>query len=237
MGGMNRKGETFILSLGGSIVVPNGGIDTHFLSAFNHFIRNQVSKKHRKFFIVVGGGTTAKTYINAGKKILGHNITKDNQDWLGIYATRLNAQLVHTLFRDIAHPHVIEHYKAILKIDKSVAVAAGWRPGWSTDYDAVILCQKYGIQGVVNMGNVDKIYTKDPKKFADAKSLDTISWKAYRKIVGDKWSPRMNVPFDPIAAELASELKIVVRYVNGKNLDNLALVLDNKLFVGTTISS
>jgi len=86
------------------------------------------------------------------------------------------------------------------------------------------------------MGNVDKVFTKDPNKYSGARPIDKISWKNYRKMVGEEWTPRMNVPFDPIAAKLASELKIIVRFVNGKNLDNLALVLDNKPFVGTTIS-
>lgn len=233
---MGTTQQTFVLSLGGSIVVPNGGIDTAFLTAFNTFIRNQVSEKNRRFFIVVGGGTTAGKYASAAKETLRRDITKDDQDWLGIHATRLNAQLIRTLFKDIADPRVIKHYEVILKIDKPVAVAAGWKPGWSTDYDAVVLCQDYGIKEVVNMGNVDKVFTKDPNKYSGARPIDKISWKNYRKMVGEEWTPRMNVPFDPIAAKLASELKIIVRFVNGKNLDNLALVLDNKPFVGTTIS-
>ncbi len=232
---MTIKHETFVLSLGGSLVVPNGGIDTEFLKAFNTFIRNQVSVKKRRFFIVVGGGTTAGKYIHAGKEVLGYDITKEDQDWLGIHATRLNAQFVHTIFKDISAPRVIKHYEIILKIDKPVTIAAGWKPGWSTDYDAVVLCQDYAIKEVFNLSNIDKIYNKDPKTNADAKAIDTISWKGYRKMVGDSWTPRMNVPFDPIAAKLGQELGIRVRFVNGKNLDNLARALDEKPFIGTTI--
>lgn len=232
---MGTKQETFVLSLGGSLVVPNGGIDTEFLKAFNTFIRRQVAEKNRRFFIVVGGGTTAGKYINAGKDILGYDITKEDQDWLGIHATRLNAQFVRTIFKDISDPRVIKHYEIILKIDKPVAIAAGWKPGWSTDYDAVVLCQDYAIKEVFNLSNIDKIYTKDPKTNPDAKAIDIISWKEYRKMVGDSWEPRMNVPFDPIAAKLGQELGIRVRFVNGKNLDNLARALDEKPFIGTTI--
>jgi uridylate kinase len=232
---MGTKQETFVLSLGGSLVVPNGGIDTEFLKAFNTFIRHQVAEKNRRFFIVVGGGTTAGKYINAGKDILGYDITKEDQDWLGVHATRLNAQFVRTIFKDISDPRVIKHYEIILKIDKPVAIAAGWKPGWSTDYDAVVLCQDYAIKEVFNLSNIDKIYTEDPKTNPDAKAIDTISWKDYRKMVGDSWTPRMNVPFDPVAAKLGQELGIRVRFVNGKNLDNLAKALDEKPFIGTTI--
>ena len=232
---MTIKHKTFVLSLGGSLVVPNGGIDTQFLKAFNIFIRHQVSVKKRRFFIVVGGGTTAGKYIAAGKETLGHDLTKEDQDWLGVHSTRLNAQLVRTLFKDISDPRVIKHYEIILKIDKPVAIAAGWKPGWSTDYDAVVLCQDYTIKEVFNLSNIDKIYTKDPKTNPEAKAINSISWKNYRKMVGDAWSPRMNVPFDPIAAKLAQELEIRVRFVNGKDLDNLAKALDEKPFIGTTI--
>jgi len=227
--------DAFILSLGGSLVVPSGGIDTQFLKEFNVFIRNQVSEKKRRFFIVVGGGATTRTYQDAARAVRGE-ITNMDLDWIGIHATRLNAQMVRTIFQDIADPRVIKHYEVILKIDKPVAIAAGWKPGWSTDYDAVTLCQDYGVKNMVNMTNIDKVYDKDPRQFSDAKPIDTISWAEYRKISGDEWTPGMNLPFDPIASKLAQDLDVTVKILNGKNLDNLAQALDGKPFVGSTIS-
>ncbi len=232
---MSSNEQAFVLSLGGSLIVPNGGIDTQFLKAFNAFIRNQVSEKKRRFFIVVGGGETAGKFINAGKDVVGHDLTNDDLDWLGIHATRLNAQLVRTIFHDIADPRVIKHYEIILKIERPIAIAAGWKPGWSTDYDAVILCQDYNIKEVINLSNITQVYDKDPKQSADAKPIKNISWSDYRKMVGNTWTPRMNVPFDPIAARLAEELSISVKVLDGKNLENLERALDNLSFVGTTI--
>mgnify|MGYP001591680374 CR=1 FL=1 len=232
---MGTTQQTFVLSLGGSLVVPNGGIDTEYLKAFNTFIRHQVSVKKRRFFIVIGGGTTAGKYINAGKEVIGYDLTKEDQDWLGVHSTRLNAQLIRTIFKDISDPRVIKHYEIILKIDKPVAIAAGWKPGWSTDYDAVVLCQDYAVKEVFNLSDVDKIYDKDPNKYADAKAIDTMNWKEYRKMIGSLWEPRMNVPLDPIAAKLGQELGIRVRFMSGRNLDNLGKALDGKPFLGTTI--
>jgi len=79
--------------------------------------------------------------------------------------------MVRVIFRDIAHSHVIKHYEIIRKADEPVVVAGGWKPGWSTDYDAITLCQDYGINTVINMTNVDQVYEKDPKKYPDAKPL------------------------------------------------------------------
>jgi uridylate kinase len=232
---MVDKTNTYVLSVGGSLIAPNGVIDTIFLREFNAFIRHQVSAKKRRFFIVVGGGSIAGKYIEAAKKVRGKELTDEDKDWLGIHATRLNAQLVRTIFQDIADPRVIKHYEIILKIDKPVAIAAGWKPGWSTDYDAVTLCADYGIRSVVNLTNIDTICDKDPKQFPDAKPIESITWKEYRRMVGNAWSPRMNTPFDPIASRLAQELGVTVKILNGKNLDNLANALDAKKFRGTTI--
>ncbi|MFZ5845027.1 MAG: UMP kinase [Patescibacteria group bacterium] len=234
---MSYGKEAFVLSLGGSLVVPNGGIDTQFLSDFNKFIRNQISSKKRRFFITVGGGATTRHYQKAARLVREEKIEDVDLDWLGIHATRLNAQLLRTIFRDIADPRVIKHYEIILKIEAPLAFAAGWKPGWSTDYCAVTLCQDYGIKQVVNLTNVDQVYDRDPQKFPEAKPLLETTWKKYRPMVGNKWVPGMNVPFDPIASRLAQELGVTVKILNGRNLDNLARALDGKPFKGTTIRS
>lgn len=232
---MSANPNTFVLSVGGSLVVPKGGIDIQFLTEFNDFIRHQVSEKKRRFFLVVGGGSTARHYRDAGEAVIKHKITDEDLDWLGIHTTRLNAHLLRTILRDVADPRVIKHYEIILKIDQPVVVAAGWKPGWSTDYCAVTLCQDYNIKSLVNMTNVDQVFDKDPKKYPDAKPLINITWDHYRTLTGDKWIPGMNLPFDPIASKLADELGITVKILNGKKLDNLAKALDNEDFFGTTI--
>jgi uridylate kinase len=233
---MADQNNTFVLSFGGSLVIPDGGIDTKFLIQFNKFIRSQVSSYKRRFFITVGGGAVMRVYRDAAKKVHG-KITNLDLDWLGIHATRLNAQLVRTTFIDMADPRIIKHYEIILKIDKPVAIAAGWKPGHSTDYCAVTLCQDYGVKEVINMTNVDLVYDKDPRKFQDAKPMIDISWAQYRGIAGNKWIPGMNLPFDPIASQLAQNLGITVKILNGRKLDNLAKALDGKPFIGSTIRS
>lgn len=233
---MAQNPEVFVLSLGGSLIVPNGGIDTAFLIEFHEFIRKQVSSKNRRFFITVGGGAITRDYQKAARVVRNHDLSDTDADWLGVHATRLNAQLMRAIFQDLADPRVIKHYEIILKIQSPVAIAAGWKPGWSTDYCAVTVCQDYGLNQVVNMTNVDQVYDRDPNKFPDAKAITDISWQEYRNMVGDVWKPGMNAPFDPIASKLAQDLDITVKIVNGKNLSNLEFALDGKPFVGTTIT-
>ncbi len=227
--------DRIIISVGGSLIVPNGGIDTAFLSKFNSFVREKLAQnKSRQFFFVIGGGATARRYRDAGRDVVGHELPDDDLDWLGIHATRLNAHLVRTIFRDIAHPYIIEHYEIIRKVTESVVVASGWKPGWSTDYDAVLLCEDYNVKTVINMSNITQVYDKDPKKFPDAKPIDKITWPEYRALVGDEWTPGLNSPFDPVAAKHAEELGVKV-VVLGNDFENLDKYFSGETFLGTVI--
>lgn len=232
----NGKAEKIVISLGGSLVIPNGGADIKFLTQLNKFIRAKLAEnKNRQFFLVVGGGATARRYRDTARDIVGHELTRDDLDWLGIHATRLNAHLIRTIFRDIAHPYIIKHYDIIRKVKEPVVVASGWKPGWSTDFDAVLLCDDYDVKTIVNLSNIDRAYDKDPNKVKDAKPYDHISWKDFRKIVGDEWIPGMNAPFDPVAAQKAQELGVKVVILNGYNFENLEKYFAGKKFVGTII--
>lgn len=228
--------DKIIFSIGGSLVVPNGGIDIDFLKRLNGFIRDQLDTyPKRQFFLVIGGGATARNYRDAGRQVVGHELSVDDLDWLGIHATKLNAHLVRTIFRDIAHPYVLKHYEIIRKVTEPVIVAAGWKPGCSTDYDAVLLCQDYNVKTVVNLTNITQVYDKDPNKFPDAKSYDTMSWDQLRSLVGNTWDPGMHAPFDPIAAKKAQEMGVRVVVMNGNDFRNVENYLNDKPFVGTII--
>lgn len=227
--------ETIVLSVGGSLVAPSGGISVSFLKEFNLFLRKHI-KKGRKFFIVVGGGKTARHYRDAGKEVVGE-LTAHDLDWLGIHATRLNAHLLRTIFQDIAHPRIIENYdKKLIGWKEPLVIGAGWRPGHSTDYDAVLLARDYHASVIVNLSDIDRVYDKDPKKNPDAKPIDKITWDEFQKIVGTTWSPGVNAPFDPIASQLAKKLALTVIIANGNNFKNLDNILNGEHFIGTMIA-
>lgn len=231
----DKKRETIVLKLGGSLIVPNGGLNISYIKKFYTFIRKQVADKNRRFFIFIGGGLLSRRYRDAGAEVTGHELTIDDLDWLGIHATRLNAHLFRTIFRDLAHPIIINDYEVVYKPTKPIVIAAGWKPGWSTDYDAVILAQDYNVKTVIKMSNTNYIFDKDPHKFGEAKPIEKLSWKKYRSMVGNKWVPGKHAPFDPIASRLASELALKVIYLNGKDLENLEKAIDGKHFQGTVI--
>lgn len=219
-----------VISLGGSLIVPEA-IDIGFLKAFRSFVLQRTEKE--RLCVITGGGKTARNYAHAAEAVA--QLDREDVDWLGIHATRLNAHLIRTILRDVAHPRIIKNPTEPVKFTEDVLVAAGWKPGCSTDYDAVLLAERLGAKLLINLTNTDYVYEKDPRKFPDAKPLKRISWKDFRKMVGDTWDPGMNVPFDPVASRRASELGMRVLIINGNDLGNLAKALDGKAFTGTTI--
>jgi len=234
------KEPPIIISVGGSLIVPEGGIDKHFLSKLNIFIREQV-KKGRRFFLVAGGGRIARHYRDAGKAVIG-NVTDEDLDWIAIHVTRLNAQLLRTIFEDIANRRVIENYdRRLLNWQEPVVVGAGWKPGWSTDYDAVKLAIDYGGKVILNLSNIDWVYDKDPHKYKDAKPIKKMTWEQMEDLVGKKldngkWIPGLSAPFDPIATKLAKKHHLTVIIANGKDFNNLEKIIDGDSFKGTVIT-
>ena len=221
----------FVISLGGSLLVP-GEIDINFLKKFKSIIEREI-KFGKKFVIIVGGGKTARNYQNAAKALT--KVSNEDLDWLGIHATRINAHLLLTIFRKYAYYRIIKNPKEKVEFKEKILVAAGWKPGFSTDYDAVLLAKTYGSDTIINLTNVDYVYDKDPNKFKDAKPFKEISWKDYLELIDQKWTPGMSAPFDPVASKLAQKFKFKVVILNGKKLKNLKNYLENRKFKGTII--
>ena len=220
-----------VISMGGSLIVPNE-INSKWIGDFKKIIEKYISKGY-KFVLITGGGKTARNYQNSAKAIV--KLTRDDLDWLGIHATRINAHLIRTILRDYAYPKIIKNPNEKMSFRNKILIAAGWKPGCSTDYDAVLIAKNFKIKKLINMSNIDYVYDKDPKKFKNAKKIKDISWKAFRKIVGNKWDPGLNSPFDPVASKEAEKLKMEVAIINGKNLKNFENYLKGEKFIGSVI--
>ena len=222
--------KTIVLSLGGSLIVPDK-IDINFLKDFKKIIEKHI-KNGYKFVIYCGGGKLARDIQQAASRTT--KLGNEDLDWLGIYATRLNGLLMRYIFGNDAQDPIIVNPNDKINFKKNIAIAAGWKPGRSTDYDAVLVAKNLSIREIVNMSNIDYVYDKDPKKHRDAKKIEKISWKGYNKIISQKWKPGMNVPFDPVAAKEAQKSKLRVCII-GKDLKNFGNLLEGEKFRGTTI--
>ncbi|GMO26317.1 MAG: UMP kinase [Termitinemataceae bacterium] len=228
-----------VVSLGGSIVAPDI-VDEAYLTDFVNSIYELLEEdKTRKFVFVVGGGGPARSWQKSYRAVCDSTSKTEHDtnamDWIGIMATRLNAQLVKAVFGGLCTNDVVTDPSASIEFRGRVLVAAGWKPGFSTDNDAVLLAENFGAKIVVNLSNIEKVYTDDPKKNNDAKPIDNISWQDFRAIVGNVWEPGKNVPFDPVASRRAEKLGLTVICASGKNIDNFKNIVLGKVYIGTTI--
>ncbi len=237
--------KTIVFDFGGSIVVPEG-IDTLFLAKFQEFLRSLLKKEGElRIILVIGGGATARVYQEAYRALCDSSPATTKQgkeqdaklDTIGIAATKLNASLLHALLGEFCQEPVVEDPSNPGEFTGRVLIGAGWKPGFSTDYDAVLLAEKFGADLLLNLSNISQIYSEDPKKNPEAKPLDSLTWSEYQKMNLQEWSPGANLPFDPVATAHAKSIGLKVVSLNGRNLENLTDFLEGRSFVGTVIES
>lgn len=228
---IKSKTEVVVISVGGSLIVPEE-IDTDFLSSLKTLVLNGI-KNGKKFIIITGGGKVCRKYQNAANTVT--KLTPKDIDWLGIHATRLNSQLVKTILGNKVEDIVVHDPFARIVFSKPILIAAGWKPGWSTDFDAVLLAKRFKAKKLINLSNIDYVYTADPKINPEATKIEEATWKEFRKIIPRKWSPGLSAPFDPIASREAEKIGLQVAIINGKKIGELDKFLNGEKFVGTLI--
>jgi len=230
----HSKPRIHVISLGGSLIVPDS-VDTAFLLSFKRAVAEYLSEdRMRKLILVCGGGATARKYQQAYLKIVP-DASPDELDWIGIRATRINAELVKNIFREYTADTVVTDPTAVSIFAGRILVASGWKPGFSTDYDSVMLAEKFFADTIINLSNIEKVYTDDPRKNPDAVPIERITWPDFQKLVGNVWKPGINVPFDPVASKKAAQNEFTVIIASGANIENLINILNGRDFTGTSI--
>lgn len=226
-----------VISLGGSIIAPDK-VDVAFLRSFRKAVLEYLEQDpERRLILVCGGGGPAREYQGAYRAVLSGpaEAEAEAQDWLGIAATRLNAELVRFLFQPHCPQPVVLDPTAVPVFTGRVLVAGGWKPGFSSDYDAVLLARRFQADSLVNLSNVSAIYSADPKVDPSAHPLPRLRWAELSAMVGTTWVPGRNVPFDPVATAEAARAGLRVVVAAGRNIENFKKILAGQEFEGTVV--
>ena len=223
-----------ILDLGGSIVAPEV-ISTDFLRKMRDFLLSWLDEdQERRLILIIGGGAPARKYQSAYRETEA-NPAEADLDWIGIMATRLNAQLMKAVMGEACGDPVVTDPTAVSTMKGRVLVAAGWKPGFSTDYDAVLLAENFKASTILNLSNIKKVYSADPNLDPAAVPLDSLSWEEYQSMCGHTWTPGKNTPFDPVATQKARDLGLKVIAADGRDLENLKNIFYGNEYTGTVI--
>ena len=224
--------KPIVMSVGGSIFNPEG-FNFNFVKKLKSVL-TKVAKK-RKVVVVCGGGKTARNYIiplrNAG-------VNEKRCELIGIGITRMNARFFLNFFGKIASQHVPASMKEVSNLLKrsSIVFTGGLRfvPDSTSDGTAAGLAN-YFKTDFINMTNVKGLYTKDPRKFRDAKFIPKISFNSFNKITSKmKYKAGQHFVLDQNAAKIIKKHKIKT-YIVGPDLKNFEKLIKGKKFTGTII--
>jgi uridylate kinase len=223
---------TIVLSVGGSILTPEGG-EVDYINSLTAILKRYCS--NNKLYLVVGGGPLARKYIGIARALGANEIELDE---LGIASTRLNARLLITALGSAAYPLPVESYEdALVKAQEfPIIVMGGTQPGHTTDAVAIMLAEYIEADKFINVTSVDGVYTADPKLEPNAKKLDRLTPDELIKITQrDKHTAGPHIVIDPMAARIIKRSGIVTYVLDGHDLTALENAIMGKTFNGTII--
>ena len=224
--------KEFIISLGGSMVNP-GQINTEFIDKFVNTLKKL---PHDRIGIVVGGGVTARNYVNAMKNYTGNNFFLDE---IGIRATRMNAMLLIAsmgIQQETVPENVTDGLSHMNK--NGIVIMGGTVPGHTTDTVSMLLAESAGIKNVINVTSVDAVYSDDPKKNKEAIKYDQLTYEGAFKISLASYSGAGSNQFmDSVSLLIGRRAGISIHVISGNNFDNIERCLTDKKYEGTIIKN
>ena len=220
-----------VLRIGGSVVASP--FNPALLSGYADLLM-RLKREGHVVAAVVGGGFLAREMIRVAKEM---GLKEPEQDEVAISVSRLVAQLLLMKLDESGIgtvPMSIEEAADFVKEGK-VVVMGGLKPGMTTDAVAAMLAERIGADLLVKATDQEGIYTRDPRKYPDARKLDVLSFDDLTRFFEkEKHEAGIHQVVDPEAVRILKKRKTRTIVLNGFNLNNILLVVKNKK-VGTLI--
>jgi uridylate kinase len=220
--------KKYVIKVGGSLLFENNQIRVKKIQEFATALQS-VSNLAA---IVVGGGTMARTYIQAAR---GFDAGESICDQFGIDVSRLNSRILITALKDAAYPEPIKTLEEsrVAALSHKILVVGGFVPGQSTTSVTFQVAEALHATDILVLTNVDGVYDKDPRKFSEAKKFDSISVDKLEEII---YSGEVNQAaageyriFDAVSIQIFKRNQINVRLMNGEKTEEITAVLKSKI--------
>jgi len=184
---------------------------------------------------VVGGGSLSRDLIRAAEAV---GLGQSAQDEVAISVSRVVAQLFGLKLGKLGFlpvPTTVED--AAREFERGrVIVMGGLRPGMTTDAVAALLAERVKADLLVKATDQDGIYSRDPRRFPDARKLDSVSFVDLAKLFEvDRHVAGIHQIVDPKAVVVLKRLRLRTVVVNGFRPENVLLAVNGER-VGTVIS-
>ena len=226
--------KTLVVSLGGSLLFLEGQRDPLYLRQISQILK-ETSKKSA-LVVVVGGGSLARAYAEKARKKQKGEFYADRE---AIKATRENAKTVIRALGSSAYAKVAATFNEVSRSLKPgrIVVAGGMFEGLTTDAIAVLVAEMLGAGRVVNLSNVDGIYSGDPRKDKNATKYPELSHSALVALssAGDQRKAGTNFVFDSVASKLAARSNVPLDFVGGRDLAGVRSALLGLHHSGTVV--
>lgn len=233
------KYKRVLLKISGEALMGDQGfgIDPEIVNNVANEIR-EVHELGVQIGVVVGGGNIFRGVQNSAK--LG--MDQASADYVGMLATVMNALVLQGVLRKlnvstrvvtaismnaIAEPYI--RFRAMRHLEKGrvVIFAAGTgNPFFTTDTAAALRAAEIDAEIMLMAKNkVDGVYDKDPRKFADAKKYDYISYDDViiqnLKVIDTTAITLCKNNNIPISVFDFADKEIIKRILKGENLGTL----------------
>ena len=214
--------KNIVIKIGGSLLFNNDyTINYKKIIEFSNIIRNKTI--YDSVVIVCGGGLIAREYINTLRQF---NINEAFCDMVGIDLSHINAKLIIASLGDKAYPIVPKNFKELSKANlfNRIIVMGGLQPGQSTTSVAFEIAELIKADSVVILTDVEGIYDKDPKKYKDAKLIDSINYDQLQRIILMQSDNKQAAAgeyriLDLVSLQILRRSKITAYIISGKSLN------------------
>jgi uridylate kinase len=219
-----------LLKLSGEVLMGEGqfGIDPDTVARLAEEIKAAVASG-RTLCLVVGGGNIFRGLAGAAR-----GFDRASADYMGMLATVMNALAMQNALERIgvdtrvlsaipmatvSEPYIRRRAVRHMEKGRVVIFAAGTgNPYFTTDTAAALRAAEMGCDALFKGTSVDGVYDADPKKVADAKRYETVT---FSKVISDNLKV-----MDATAVTLCRDNNIPIVVFNIREQGNLARVLD-----------
>jgi len=220
-----------VVRIGGSVIAspPNAEL----IKRYTETIRFLKAQGH-ELVVIVGGGSTARQFIELAKTI---GLSEPEQDETAISVSRLFAQLLAMKLGGLGWKTVstslVEASETLRK--NGIVVMGGLKPGMTTDTVAAMVASEIDADIIVKATDQEGVYTKDPKRYPDARKLDELSFDELDRILEeDKHKAGIHQIVDPEAVHILKKKRIKTIIVNGLKPENIIAAIKGEK-IGTRI--
>lgn len=212
-----------VVSIGGSVLAPSIGSDR--VGEYASVLEALANEGH-ELGIVVGGGVTAREYIEAARELGANEIELDD---IGIAVTRLNARLLISAFDDRASPEPPEDHASAREAMRrgDIPVMGGTIAGHTTDAVATALAEYVEADLLVYATSVSGVFDADPDEDESATKFDSLTPSELVDIVADiQMAAGSNAPVDLLSTKMLERSGLRAVVVDGSDPAVVRNVLD-----------